>query len=166
MLKVYVLAGMVCLLSACGRDPDPAQKAQSDARDIAMVEAAQTRLPPMVTVQPQSLVAADRESIKIAGPHCAFTPGGVGATGPMLISDGSRGYVKVDGELIALASDPGGPAMPMSTWARYSGKRFEIELKLPPGSTADADKLSVSLVLRDPYQREVYVAAGSLVCSQ
>ncbi len=166
MLKICVLVGMAAVLSSCGSEPAPEQKARSDARDIAMVEAAQTRLPPLVTVLPQSIADADREQIKAAGPHCAFMPEGLGVTGPTLLSNSTRAYMKIDDQLIALSSDPGGPAMPMATWARYTGKRFAIELKLPPGSTAGADKLTVSLVLRDAYQREVHISAGSLVCSK
>lgn len=162
----FVVPLLVLALSACGQS-EPGRKAISDEEAIAAVEAAQNRLPPIKEIVPQPLTRADFARIE-PGPACSFRPDADLAGDPLMHSGKSLAYLKIDGELIKLASDPGGPELPLGTWQHYVGKSVTLRIEWPGGAgkrvDVDRRRWPARLVLRDPIDRIAYDASGWLDC--
>jgi hypothetical protein len=152
------------LLGACHHRAE--RDRVTDDRAIAEVEAAQRQKPPTNPIAPEAILSADLQAGKIAGAGCAFAPDT--STGPILLAKASTAYLKLDGHVVRLASDPGSTPMPLGTWSHYTGKAYAARLESDGDVEPNGADKSVQgpgrLTVTDPYDQVIYQAAGSVQC--
>lgn len=155
------------LLAAACSSQNPAGTAAQDARDIAAVNAAQDVTSPTRPITPQPIVYFDIRDNKLYGSGCNFVPDG-GGMGAVLLAQGERGVIKLDGKLVLLAADKGSKALPQGAWSRYSGKEFALTLtRIDDGKAKKngvVDLFSGQVVITDPHDSVVYNAKGDVQC--
>jgi hypothetical protein len=168
MRAAPVVIAMLLLLPACEREPTPEEQAKADARDIAMVEAAQNRKPPLIPVQPGQITFGELQQNRMTGAGCAFLPNGGEDGNPVLYGDASRAVMKLNGDFEVFASDKGSAEQPYGTRAHYSGKAYDLRLTSEPGEGRPSGEESATwdagITLRDRFNRIVYSANGTLSC--
>ena len=154
-------------VAACGDETSPEEQAQADARDVAMVEAANEAMPPLEEVTPAPILFPDIERYDLLGQACNYAPGT--SLGTRVIAREADAFVKIDGEIVRLAADPGSRELPMHTRTLYSGKEYALRLQIveedagepaPDGST----NYEGNVQLRDAYGRLVYEGTGLAQC--
>lgn len=159
-------AAAILLLAACQGEPTPQQKAAQDARDIAEVEAIQNQKPPPQRLRPQPIRFDDIQAHRLFDAGCAFAPGG--SMGAVLLAQAKAGYIKLDGRIIRLASDPGSAQLPLGAWSRYTGKEFAVSLTKSVGDGepqgADSLRWPGHLTITDPFDQVIYDEDGSVQC--
>lgn len=151
------------LLPACSQKSDPAQ----DARDIAQVDAMQKAKPPAKPITPQPMAYPDITQHKLYGAGCNFVADG-GGMGAIVLAQGQRAFIKLDGKIVMLASDAGSTKMPQGSWSRYSGREYALTLtRADDGKVGDnnaADTFTGHIVITDPHDQVVYQARGNVQC--
>ena len=166
-MRAGVGVAIMLVLAACGDEPSPDEQAQSDARDVAMVEAANNVMPPLEQVTPEPILLPDIERFDLYGEACNYAPGT--SLGTRVVSREADAFVKIDGEIVRLAADPGSRELPMHTRTLYSGKEYALRLQIveedagepaPDGST----NYEGNVQLRDAYGRLVYEGTGLAQC--
>ena len=146
---------LVLALTACGKSDE--QRKEEDKRDVAAVEAAQNRLPPIEPVALESLLPEDRGRIDAVGGRCSYALAQPHRTDPLLVTVGSFGWIKIGGALTKLAADTGSDPGPARTWTQYTG--LEISLRILPAGSSDAPAESaamrrpVRVIVRDAWDR-------------
>lgn len=147
-------------LAACDR-PSPEEKARQDARDVAMVEAAQKVQPPVQRLGPQPIPQIDIDRYGLTAPGCSFVPAGAASPDPVLLAGDVRGFLKIGENIVILAADRGSPALPHGGYEKYSGRGHWLQLTRGEGG---GEVLPGSLTVRDKFDRVVYFSAGQLTC--
>ena len=148
------LALPLVLLGACGGQT-PEEKAASDARAVAEVEAAQKIKPP---VQPLELGAIDpnvRRLFKLSETGCGFFTDPNPGAFPMVVIGSDKAVLQINGEPAILAADSGSPVIAANIHEKYVGRHQSAQIERMP------DRLTI----RDFFERIVYQAAGTLHCS-
>lgn len=155
------------LLSACNR-ADPAKKARRDAHDVAMVEAAQHVLPPPVPLVPQEVPAATLAQLR-----CRFTDPAHAAGRPILAAGPDRAAMRVGGQVMTLAADPGAGTIGTHASSHYTGKQFSLRFE-PQGTPANpvptalatgGAPQAVAMKVTDEHDRKVFEAVGDFSCA-
>lgn len=169
MRRVALLGQMVLIgvlaLSACDK-PTPTEKAIDDAKDIAMVEAAQHNYGPPQPLDPLPITPADLERAGLLGAGCSFEA--EGQTDPVLVARPKQAVMKLGKNLTPFASDNGSKALPLGTWAHYVGKEGSVRILKADGEgglggQAGVDWLA-TLTVTDVHDRTVYTSPGRLRC--
>lgn len=155
---------LMVLLGACNSGPNADEQAAADARDVAMVEAANDVTPPLAMVTPEPLLLPDIERYDLYGQACNYAPGT--SLGVRVIAREADAFVKIDGEVQRLAADAGSRELPMHTRTLYSGKDYSLRLAVDgdgtePNGLGDYEG---SVTLRDAYGRIVYEGTGLAQC--
>lgn len=165
-VKAAMALGLAILASGCSSEPDAAEKARREARDIAQVEAIQKQKPPPRMIAPQPILYGDIERNHLFGTGCSFAPGS--SMGAVLLTRAKVAYMKLDDRIVRLASDPGSAKLPMGTWSHYSGKELSVALTR---STESGDRLGSEtlrwpghLTVTDPFDQVVYDEDGQVQC--
>lgn len=163
-------AGLLLLLpalAACGQSAE--EKRAADDADVAAVKAAQKRMPPLAPIRPEVLLEEDVARIDAAGPGCILRMG-EGLSPPVLITIGSFGWLKLDGEIVKVAGDSGSERGPAQTWTHYTGKQATLRIGFEDGEVqptgASAEGRAASLTVRDSYDRVIYRGHGIQTCSE
>lgn len=156
----------VAALTGCRSEPPPAEKAASDARAIAQVEAIQRQKPPPRPIYPQAIGFADIQAHRLYGAGCAFSP--VDGAGPVMLAQNKAGYVRLANRLIRLASDSGSTALPLGAWTRYTGRRFAVRLGKADGDGqaqgSETMRWPGELTITDSFDQVIYQASGVIAC--
>jgi hypothetical protein len=167
----WLAVAALLALAGCEDEPTPEEKAQADARDVAMVEAANDVMPPLVEVTPEPILLPDIERYDLYGEACSYAPGT--SLGARVISREADAFVKIEGEVHRLAADPGSRELPMHTRTLYSGKEYSLRLSINEQGAADdedeteggpATDLEGSVSVRDRFGRVVYEGTGPAQC--
>lgn len=164
-MRTWGIAIGAALLGACsqGGGGDAAQ----DARDIAMVEAAQKAKPPARPIAPEPILFFDITKHKLYGAGCNFVPDG-GGMGAVLLAQADRAIMKLGGDIVTLASDTGSTKLPQGSWSRYSGKAFAVSLTETDGGQRTrngvVEAFTGHLVVTDPHDQVIYDARGNVQC--
>ena len=152
--------------TACNSRSNAEQKALADARDVARVEAAQRVTAPMVPLKPEPIRFEDIEKNKLLGASCAFRTKGGAGNGILILAMANTAYLKIDGELRVYAADKGSAPLPLGNWTRYEGRQYVIDLQIAGGDGKPSGDETLDwpgrLTIRDPYERVVYSAAGTV----
>ncbi len=157
MLPIFLLA--------CADEVSPEEREMQDAQAVAMVERANSVQPPLEEVVPETIEAADVERYDIKGAGCSYAPGT--SLGVRVVARQADAFMKVDGEIIRFAADPGARALPQETRSLYNGRAFSLRLELideVAEPTADAP-LEGTISLRDRWERVVYSGTGQVICT-
>ena len=168
-MRAGVGVAIVLVLAGCADEPSPDEQAQSDARDVAMVEAANNVMPPLEQVTPEPILLPDIERFDLYGEACNYAPGT--SLGTRVVSREADAFVKIEGDIHRLAADPGSRELPMRTRTLYSGKEYSLRLAIEsegegggePEAAGTAD-YEGTVTLRDRYGRVVYEGTGLAQC--
>lgn len=161
----HYLALAALLLAGCEDEPSPEERALADARDVALVEAANKVEPPLAPVTPEPILNEDVERYDLLGAACNYAPGT--SLNTRIVAREADAFLKLEGEVVRLAADAGSRELPMRTRTLYSGKEYSLRLRIrgegepSGGSTVDYEG---SVELRDPYGRVVYEGDGLAQC--
>ncbi len=148
----------VALLALTACQPPSEDRARRDAEAVIAVEKIQQIEPPIIGLTPQPLSERDLTIAGLVGPGCAFRAGD-GTAEPIMRNNDKAALVKLQGGIVAFASDPGGPKLPAGTWAHYVGKAHSVLLE------AGGDGTPAVFTLRDAQNRVVFTATGRLDCA-
>ena len=154
------------ILAGCDVEPTPEELAQADARDVALVEAANDVTPPLKLVTPEPILLPDIERYDLYGMACNYAPGT--SLGTRVVSRESDAFVKIEGEVHRFAADPGSRELPMRTRTLYNGKEYSLRLAIDSEGAAEDDgstDYEGSVTLRDRYGRVVYEGVGLARCT-
>ncbi len=164
ILGQLVFIGAVAL-SGCDK-PTPAEKAVDDAKDIAMVEAAQHAYGPPVPLDPLPITPADLERAGLLGANCSFEP--EGHADPVLVARSKQAVMKLGKTMTAFASDNGSKPLPLGTWTHYVGKEASLRILKAEGEGGLGGQAGVewqaTLIVADLHDRTVYTSPGRLRC--
>ncbi len=161
------LLALTMFLSGCAQEPDPDANSNDARRDVAMVEEANRVLSPLREVTPEPIVFADIEQHEMFGLGCAYAPGVSGT--PRVIARAQDAFVKLEGEVLRFAADPGAQALPADTRGHYVGREYSLELTAkgegePASDAMETTNYSGSVRLLDRWDREVYSGTGQVQC--
>lgn len=165
MRKLTLIA--VLLVGACGKDP--VQQRREDDQAVAAVNAAQNRLPPLKPLRLQQLTSEDLGRMDDVGSRCTLPADPTGPAIPQIVTMGSYGWIKLDGELIRLAADTSSQPGYGKTWSRYTGKELTLRIEpaespAAPATAKDVHRL-VRLTVRDAWQRVIYETSAWQACT-
>ena len=129
MRKLVQGAGTALLLLAgCGDGLSPEEQAAADERDAALVEQANSAMPPLRLVTTEPILLPDIERYDLLGEACNYAPGT--SLGARVISREADAFMKIDGEIERFAADPGARELPMRTRSVYNSKDYSLVLSL------------------------------------
>jgi len=163
MRRIWAIG--ILLLASCDNGPTPEEQAAADARDVALVEAANEVMPPLKEVTPDPILAGDIERFDLFGEACNYAPGT--SLGTRVVARPSDAFLKIEGSVVRLAADAGSRELPMNTRTLYSGKEYALRLTLSGEGEAAADgstNYEGSVTLRDEYGRVIYEGTGLAQC--
>jgi hypothetical protein len=153
--------------AGCEERQSKEEKSRSDAYDVALVKAAQDVAPDIDPLSPQSITFEDITRYKLFGASCAFRPDEAGDQ-LVALAMAHAAYLKIAGELRAFAADKGSAPLRLGSWTRYLGREHVIDLQVAEGEGKPSGKETRDwrgwLTVRDPYQRVVYSAPGTVQC--
>lgn len=164
-MRAKVALAALLVLAACEREPTPEEQAMADARDVAMVEAANDITPPLKLVTPEPILLPDIERWDLYGEACNYAPGT--SFGTRVVAREADAFVKIEGEVHRLAADPGSRELPMHTRTLYNGKEYSLRLTMEPQGAAEGEETpdyEGTVILRDQWGRVVYEGTGLAQC--
>lgn len=164
-MRKRLAASALLLLAGCQREQTPEDQALADARDVAMVVAANDVMPPLELVTPEPILLPDIERFDLYGEACNYAPGT--SLGTRVVAREADAFMKIEGEVHRFAADPGSRELPMRTRSLYNGKEYSVRLSIDEqqqqteGATTDYEG---SVTLRDRFGRVVYEGVGLAQC--
>ncbi len=167
-MRGLTLLLLLLILAGCGEpEPTPEELAAKAERDVAMVEAANKAAPPLRSAAPEPISPGDMEQHDMYGPACTYAPGT--SLGARVIAREGDAFIKLEGEVMRLAADPGSRELPASSRSRYDGREFSLRLAIEGegGSAGEGSELTSSqgsIDLRDVWNRSVYAGTGRVQC--
>lgn len=162
--KLALLFGL--LLTGCSYDDQPEARKMDDDRALAIVQAAQSQLPPRRTLQPQPLPSDSRRVAGTQTDVCAFSLG-TSPKDPIFRAGPARGLVKIEGALVGLSADSGSLEVTPGLRQQYDGKQISLEVARDANDTtnvARGTRWPAKLTIRDRYERPVYFGVGTMNC--
>ena len=158
--------GLVLLLGACEEGLSPEERAARDARDVAAVEAGNSSLPPPQSISPQVIGYPDIEKYNLFGAGCSFAPGN--SMGAIVLALDDIAYIKLEDDIIRLASDTGSSELPLGAHSNYDGKEYQVELALEEDKGVISGEETMTfpgfVIIRDANDQVVYQADGAVQC--
>jgi hypothetical protein len=164
-MRVALIVCAALLAASCGKDePSAAEQARMDEADIAAVNAAQ--VPPPSPVTPELIGMPDIEKYDMYGAGCSFAPGD--SMGAVALLQAKRGYMKIDGKVIAFAPDAGSGELPLGAKAKYTAGAwsFLLDLASEEGTQSGSETINypARLVLRNDHDQIVFQSDGTAQC--
>jgi hypothetical protein len=160
MLLVAVL-----LVTGCGEELSPEEQALRDERDIALVEQANRSAPPIRQLTPEPILYPDIERHDLYGAACNFAPGT--SLGTRVIARETDAFMKVNGELLRFAADPGARELPVRTRSLYNGRGYSLRLEISgEGEQEGIETVNYegTVTVLDAHGRVVYEGTGLAQC--
>jgi hypothetical protein len=160
-------AALLCcvLLAACGGELTPEEQAQQDLQDIALVEQANQAAEPLEIVTPEPILLPDIERYDLLGAGCNYAPGT--SLGTRVLARPTDAFVKIGGNLMRFAADPGARELPQGTRSLYTSKTHVLKLAITgdgePSAGGKAD-YEGQIVLLDRHGRIAYEGVGLAQC--
>ena len=164
MRRLVILALFAC--AACSeREPSEAEQESLDQAAVAAVEAANDAAPPLEEVVPDALLLPDIERNDIYGASCSYAPGT--SLGARVIARQADAFMKIDGEVVRFAADPGARELELGTRSLYNGREYSLQLDLSgEGEPAGEETMNYegTVNLRDRWDRIIYTGTGTVQC--
>ncbi len=159
----------VCMLAlaccACGENLTPEEQAQRDRQAVALVEQANSVEPGITEVVPETILYPDIERHDIYGASCAYAPGT--SLGARVIARQADAFMKIDGEIVRFAADPGARELPYGTRSLYNGRAYSLRLQIAGDGIQSGEEVMEyegTISLRDEYDRVIYTGTGTAQC--
>jgi hypothetical protein len=158
----------IMLLGACAEELSSEDQALRDAEALAAVERANSIEPPLREVVPETILYPDIERHDLFGAACSYAPGT--SLGARVIARQADAFMKIDGEIVRFAADPGSRELPLQTRSLYNGREYSLRLQVdgegvPTASSGEGTGYEGSIHLRDQWDRVVYSGSGSVSCA-
>lgn len=156
------------LLAACGDELTAAEQAAQNEQLAERVREANDIEPPLVELVPEPLLYDDIEANDLYGLACSYAPGT--SMGARVIAREVDAFVKIDGEVLRFAADPGSRELPAATRSLYNGREYSLRLEIVEKDTSEeatdggAAFYEGSVWLRDRWDRVVYQGTGVVNC--
>ena len=165
-MRTFAICALVAVtLSACGDDISDAERDAQDSAIAEQVREANDRPPPMTDITPEPIGYPEMEANDLMGLACSYAPGT--SMGVRVIARETDAYMKIDGEMIRFASDPGSRELPAKTRSLYNSREYSLRLEVDE-ATAPAEGEDAyyegTVVLRDRWDRVVYQGTGATNC--
>jgi hypothetical protein len=167
MRSAPIIAALLAV-TACGQSDEPLSEAEQQ-RIVSSVRAANETAPDLIEVTPEPILEADLERWDLYGQSCTYAPGT--SLGARVIAREADAFIKLDGDLVRFAADPGSRQLPMRTRGLYNGREFSLRLEIASeGEQANIKtgpgNYEGTIWLRDPWDRVVYQGTGTVTCSE
>ena len=157
-----MLAISALLLAGCERQLTPEEQALRDERDIALVEQANNNSQaPVEQLTPEPILYPDIERFDLYGAACNYAPGT--SLGTRVVAREADAFMKIDGEVLRFAADPGARELPQRTRSLYNGRKHVLRLQLE-GEGGGAGDYEGAVTVFDRYGRVVYEGVGLAQC--
>lgn len=162
-----VLICMATMLVSCGDDLSEAERAEEDRAVVERVREANDTAPPMEEVVPETILYPDIEANDLFGLACSYAPGT--SMGARVIAREADAFMKVEGEMLRFAADPGSRELPAKTRSLYNGREYSLRLEIDENSIVEGIGPEPALFegtvwLRDRWNRVVYTGTGAVNC--
>ena len=166
-MRRFALCVGLLALSACAEAPSEEEIAAENERIVAEVEAVNKAPPPLEEKVPEPIGYPDIEKHDMFGAACAYAPGT--SLSARVIARETDAFVKIDGEVIQLAADPGSREMPGKTRSLYNGTAYSLRLTIDSEGREDPVSIGTEIFdgtvfLRDRYDRVIYQGASRVSC--
>ena len=166
-MRAGLLIFGVLLVAGCDQGPSPAEQSAEDERIVEMVRAANDEPPPLEEVIPEAIGFPDIEKEDLFGLACSYAPGT--SMGARVIARETDAYMKIDGEMVRFAADPGSRELPGNSRSLYNGRTHSLRLEIEGTGSEDPQSTEVTLYqgtiwLRDRWDRNVYIGSGTVSC--
>ncbi|WAT18316.1 hypothetical protein OZN62_01695 [Aurantiacibacter sp. MUD11] len=155
-------------LTACERELTPEEQAAENERIAERVREANSVEPPLVEVVPDAILYPDLEANDLFGLSCAYAPGT--SMGARVIAREVDAYMKINGEMMRFAADPGARELPAKTWSLYNAREYSLRLNIEDKASGEqvgdggAINYEGTIWLRDRWDRVVYQGSGTVNC--
>jgi hypothetical protein len=156
-----LLAISILLLAGCERELTPEEQAQRDERDIALVEQANNSKAPVEQLTPEPILYPDIERFDLYGAACNYAPGT--SLGTRVVAREADAFMKIDGEVLRFAADPGARELPQGTRSLYNGRAYVLRLQIE-GDGGEVGDYEGSVTVFDQHGRVVYEGVGLTQC--
>ncbi len=164
MLRIAI-STVILLTAACGEAPLDAEQESYDAAVVERVREANDAEPPLAEVVPETIGYPDMEANDLLGLACSYAPGT--SMGVRVIARETDAYMKIDGELMRFAADPGSRELPANSRTLYNSRQYALRLAIDDivaeGEIEDTS-YEGTLWLYDRWDRVVYTGTGTAVC--
>ena len=121
---------------------------------------------PLVSeVVPETILYPDIERHDIYGASCAYAPGT--SLGARVIARQADAFMKIDGEIVRFAADPGARELPYGTRSLYNGREYSLRLEIAGDGMQSGEEVMEyegTINLRDQYDRVIYSGTGTAQC--
>lgn len=161
------MLGLAC--TACERELSEAEEQQAAERATELVRAANDAGPPVRPVVPEAIEYPDIETHDLFGQSCTYAPGT--NLGARVIAREADAFMKIDGEVVRFAADPGSRELPMRSRTLYNGREYSLRLAIDDveagtsaGEGTEVTEYEGTVWLRDRWDRVVYEGTGAVSC--
>ena len=164
-MRVALLSLVALSISGCAEEVSDAERAAENAQIAERVREANDKPPPPIDVTPDPIGYPDMEANDLLGAACAYAPGT--SMGARVIARETDAYMKIDGEMIRFAADPGSRELPAKTRSLYNAREYSLRLEVSDGNAdggGEAEYYEGSVFLRDRWSRVVYQGTGATNC--
>jgi len=164
MVRIAIPA-LLLLATACDEAPLDAEQESENAALVERVREANDAGPPLDEVVPETIGYPDMEANDLLGQACSYAPGT--SMGVRVIARETDAYMKIDGELVRFAADPGSRMLPANSRTLYNGLKYTLRLAIddPPAEGEIEDTAyEGTMWLYDRWDRVVYTGTGSVNC--
>lgn len=155
-------------LSGCKKELTPEQQAAENEALAERVREANNTAPPLVEVVPDAILYPDIEANDLFGLACSYAPGT--SMGARVIAREVDAYMKINGEMVRFAADPGARELPAKTRSLYNSREYSLRLDIADDDAGtqvgDGGAMSYegTIYLRDRWERVVYEGTGTANC--
>lgn len=172
-MRRLILAALALSLPACGEEMSEAERQAQDAALTERVREANQSGPPLEEIVPDPILFPDIEANDLFGAQCAFAPGT--SMGARVIAREADAFMKINGEVVRFAADPGARELPAYARTLYNSREFSLRLEIDDAAETDdaakADEteskfLQGTIYLRDRFERVVYQGSGAVSCNE
>ena len=121
---------------------------------------------PLVSeVVPETILYPDIERHDIYGASCAYAPRT--SLGARVIARQADAFMKIDGEIVRFAADPGARELPYGTRSLYNGREYSLRLEIAGDGMQSGEEVMEyegTINLRDQYDRVICSGTGTAQC--
>ncbi len=164
MKRLIVAAGALALAS-CGEALSEGEQAAENAAMADQVREANQAGTPIEEVVPETISYPDMEANDLLGLACAYAPGTSLAV--RVIAREADAYMKIDGEMVRFAADPGSRELPANTRTLYNGREYSLRLAIEEvlaEGEIENTTYEGTMWLYDRQDRVVYTGTGTANC--
>ena len=161
----FAVCALALACCACSETLTQDEQEQRDREAVALVEQANAVEPLVCEVVPETILYPDIERHDIYGASCAYAPGT--SLGARVIARQADAFMKIDGEIVLFAADPGARELPYGTRSLYNGREYSLRLEIAGDGMQSGEEVMEyegTINLRDQYDRVIYSGTGTAQC--